>query len=143
MPFIQLWQLEALLLQRENYMNYSTPLSTDKKGILDPLMEIDIQMIILTNKRVGDFYVLQVKEKRAELEKLKSTFVRRASEFLGNYFASLVDFMISDKSYFSQPGQLKRPDNADLRYKCRTYARILQHLKSLDKNCLGPLTKAY
>ncbi|KAJ4701857.1 exocyst complex component sec3A [Melia azedarach] len=84
-----------------------------------------------------------VREKRAELEKLKSTFVRRASEFLRNYFASLVDFMISDKSYFSQRGQLKRPDHADLRYKCRTYARLLQHLKSLDKNCLGPLRKAY
>ncbi|XP_031252744.1 exocyst complex component SEC3A isoform X1 [Pistacia vera] len=84
-----------------------------------------------------------VKEKRAELEKLKTTFVRRASEFLRNYFASLVDFMISDKSYFSQRGQLKRPDHADLRYKCRTYARLLQHLKSLDKNCLGPLRKAY
>ncbi|CAL5332315.1 unnamed protein product [Camellia sinensis] len=84
-----------------------------------------------------------VKEKRAELEKLKTTFVRRASEFLKNYFASLVDFMISDKSYFSQRGQLKRPDHADLRYKCRTYARLLQHLKSLDKNCLGPLRKAY
>lgn len=105
----------------------------------------------------------QVKEKRAELEKLKITFVRRASEFLRNYFASLVDFMISDKSYFSQVfphlhvvlflisiltfgprnsnfcwtvcikqrGQLKRPDHADLRYKCRTYARLLQHLKVL------------
>uniref|UniRef100_A0A0A0LIT4 Exocyst complex component Sec3 PIP2-binding N-terminal domain-containing protein n=1 Tax=Cucumis sativus TaxID=3659 RepID=A0A0A0LIT4_CUCSA len=84
-----------------------------------------------------------VREKRAELEKLKSTFVRRASEFLRNYFASLVDFMISDKSYFSQRGQLKRPDHADLRYKCRTYARLLQHLKSLDKNCLGLLRKAY
>ncbi|KAM5564782.1 exocyst complex component SEC3A [Rosa sericea] len=84
-----------------------------------------------------------VKEKRAELEKLKATFVRRASEFLRNYFASLVDFMISDKSYFSQRGQLKRPDHADLRYKCRTYARLLQHLKTLDKNCLGPLRKAY
>ncbi|KAK4374331.1 hypothetical protein RND71_005008 [Anisodus tanguticus] len=84
-----------------------------------------------------------VKEKRAELEKLKTTFVRRASEFLRNYFTSLVDFMISDKSYFSQRGQLKRPDHADLRYKCRTYARLLQHLKSLDKNCLGPLRKAY
>ena len=46
--------------------------------------------------------LFQVREKRAELEKLKSTFVRRASEFLRNYFASLVDFMISDKSYFSQ-----------------------------------------
>ncbi|XP_073107902.1 exocyst complex component SEC3A isoform X2 [Elaeis guineensis] len=84
-----------------------------------------------------------VKEKQAELEKLKNTFVRRASEFLRNYFSSLVDFMISDKSYFSQRGQLKRPDHADLRYKCRTYARLLQHLKSLDKNCLGPLRKAY
>ncbi|KAI4339867.1 hypothetical protein MLD38_024760 [Melastoma candidum] len=84
-----------------------------------------------------------VKEKKAELEKLKNTFVRRASEFLRNYFASLVDFMISDKSYFSQRGQLKRPDHADLRYKCRTYARLLQHLKSLDPNCLGPLRKAY
>jgi hypothetical protein len=84
-----------------------------------------------------------VKEKRAELEKLKSTFVRRASEFLKNYFASLVDFMISDKSYFSQRGQLKRPDHADLRYKCRTYARLLQHLKSLDRTCLGQLRKAY
>ncbi|KAL2454988.1 Exocyst complex component SEC3A [Abeliophyllum distichum] len=84
-----------------------------------------------------------VREKRAELNKLKTTFVKRASEFLRNYFASLVDFMISDKSYFSQRGQLKRPDHADLRYKCRTYARLLQHLKSLDKNCLGPLRKAY
>lgn len=46
--------------------------------------------------------IIQVRERRAELEKLKSTFVRRASEFLRNYFASLVDFMISDKSYFSQ-----------------------------------------
>ncbi|KAI3884617.1 hypothetical protein MKW92_014367 [Papaver armeniacum] len=84
-----------------------------------------------------------VKEKRIELEKLKTTFVRRASEFLMKYFASLVDFMITDKSYFSQRGQLKRPDHADLRYKCRTYARLLQHLKNLDKNCLGPLRKAY
>ncbi|KAK4753475.1 hypothetical protein SAY87_022273 [Trapa incisa] len=84
-----------------------------------------------------------VKEKKTELEKLKSTFVQRATEFLKNYFSSLVDFMISDKSYFSQRGQLKRPDHADLRYKCRTYARLLQHLKSLDKNCLAPLRKAY
>jgi hypothetical protein len=45
---------------------------------------------------------LQVKDKRAELEKLKATFVRRASDFLRSYFSNLVDFMISDKSYFSQ-----------------------------------------
>ncbi|XP_058776261.1 exocyst complex component SEC3A-like [Vicia villosa] len=83
------------------------------------------------------------KEKRGELQIIKSTFVRRASEFLRNYFATFVDFMMSDKSYFSQRGQLKRPDHADLRYKCRTYARLLQHLKILDKNCLGPLKKAY
>ncbi|XP_028554059.1 exocyst complex component SEC3A isoform X5 [Dendrobium catenatum] len=84
-----------------------------------------------------------VKEKRVELEKLKSTFVWRASEFLRNYFASLVDFMINDKTYFSRRGSLKRPNHAELRYKCRTYAQLLQHLKSLDSNSLGPLRKAY
>ncbi|XP_038983629.1 exocyst complex component SEC3A-like isoform X2 [Phoenix dactylifera] len=84
-----------------------------------------------------------VKEKRAEFILLKCTFVRRASEFLRNYFPSLVDLMINDKSYFSQRGLVKRPDHAELRCKCRTYARLLQHIKSLDKNCLGPLRKAY
>ncbi|MBA0784968.1 hypothetical protein Gotri_027201 [Gossypium trilobum] len=110
-----------------------------------------------------------VREKRAELGILKATFVRKASEFLRICFATLVDFMINDKNYFSQRGQLKKPDHADLRYKCRTYARLLQHLKVkmqikskspllclshsnnfvtahsqiLDGNCLGPLRKAY
>lgn len=28
-----------------------------------------------------------------------------------------------------QRGQLKQPDHADLRYKCRIYAQLLQHLK--------------
>ncbi|KFK23976.1 hypothetical protein AALP_AAs72696U000100 [Arabis alpina] len=85
-----------------------------------------------------------VREKRRELEKLKATFVRRASEFLRNYFPSLVDFMMSNKSrYFSQRGQLKKPDHADLQYKCKTYARLLQHLKGFDKNCLVPLRKSY
>ncbi|KAI0520673.1 hypothetical protein KFK09_008151 [Dendrobium nobile] len=73
-----------------------------------------------------------VKEKRVELEKLKSTFVWRASEFLRNYFASLVDFMINDKTYFSRRGSLKRPNHAELRYKCRTYAQLLQHLKARE-----------
>ncbi|XP_063935779.1 exocyst complex component SEC3A isoform X2 [Daucus carota subsp. sativus] len=86
---------------------------------------------------------LAVKEKRAELQILRSTFVQRASEFLRICFANLVDFMLSDKNYFSQRGQLKRPDHSDLRYKCRTYARLLQLLKYLDKNCLAPLRKAY
>ncbi|RAL40502.1 hypothetical protein DM860_006572 [Cuscuta australis] len=84
-----------------------------------------------------------VKEKRAELRILKMNFARRASDFLRNYFSSLVDFMINDKNYFSQRGQLKRPDHADLRYKCRTYARLLQHLKILDNSSLGSLRKAY
>lgn len=46
--------------------------------------------------------ISQVKEKRAELDKLKTAFVKLASDFLRNYFSSLVDFMISDKTYFSQ-----------------------------------------
>ncbi|BAT77795.1 hypothetical protein VIGAN_02039200 [Vigna angularis var. angularis] len=84
-----------------------------------------------------------VKEKRGELQIIKSTFVGKASEYMRNYFATFVDFMLNDKNYFSQRGQLKRPDHADLRFKCRTYARLLKHLKILDKNCLGPLRKAY
>ncbi|XP_042385748.1 exocyst complex component SEC3A-like [Zingiber officinale] len=84
-----------------------------------------------------------IKEKRAELVLLKCTFVCRASEFLRNYFPSLVDQMMNDKSLFSQRGQLKRPDHADLRYKCRTYARLLMHIKTLDKNFLAPLRKAF
>ncbi|KAL5204740.1 hypothetical protein ABZP36_009611 [Zizania latifolia] len=84
-----------------------------------------------------------VREKRAEFVLLKCTFVRRASEFLRNYFPSLIDFMLNDKGNFSQRGQLQRPDHADMRYKCRTYARLLQHIKSLDKSCLAPLRKSY
>ncbi|KAL8166992.1 hypothetical protein V2J09_008491 [Rumex salicifolius] len=84
-----------------------------------------------------------IREKKAELEKLKTAYVRRASDFLKRYFASLIDMVINDKSYFSQRGQLKRPDHADLRSKCRTYARLLQQLKSLDKSCLISLRKAY
>ncbi|KVH93634.1 Tetratricopeptide, MLP1/MLP2-like protein, partial [Cynara cardunculus var. scolymus] len=84
-----------------------------------------------------------VKEKRAELDIIKLTSVRRACEFLRDYFVSLVDSMMSDKSYFSQDcqpeillvfgnglrGQLKKPDHANLRSKCRIYARLLQHKK--------------
>ncbi|PNT63723.1 hypothetical protein BRADI_4g20338v3 [Brachypodium distachyon] len=84
-----------------------------------------------------------VREKRAEFVLLKCTFVRRASEFLRNYFPGLIDFMLNDKGNFSQKGQLQRPDHADMRFKCRTYARLLQFIKSLDKSCLTPLRKAY
>ncbi|TVU25817.1 hypothetical protein EJB05_28327 [Eragrostis curvula] len=84
-----------------------------------------------------------VREKRAEFVLLKCTFVRRASEFLRNYFPGLIDSMLNDKNNFSQRGHLQRPDHADMRYKCRTYARLLQHIKSLDKSCLTPLRKAY
>ncbi|KAK8648997.1 hypothetical protein V6N13_129735 [Hibiscus sabdariffa] len=114
-------------------------------------------------------HMRSVREKRAELGLLKASFVCRASEFLRNFFSTLVDFMMNDKNYFSQRGQLKRPDHAELRYKCRMYARLLQHLKvklqiksrsvilcfdhsnifvtahsqNLDSNCFGHLRKAY
>ncbi|KAL0366146.1 UNVERIFIED_CONTAM: Exocyst complex component SEC3A [Sesamum radiatum] len=67
-----------------------------------------------------------------------------ACEWLANALQNL-EVPKLDRSYANMRarGQLKRPDHADLRYKCRTYARLLQHLKSLDKNCLGPLRKAY
>ncbi|CAM0875014.1 unnamed protein product [Alopecurus aequalis] len=84
-----------------------------------------------------------VREKRAEFVLLKCTFVRRAAEFLRNYFPSLIESMLNDKGNFSQKGQLQRPDHADIRYKCRKYARLLQFIKSLDKSCLAPLRKAY
>uniref|UniRef100_A0A453HEX0 Exocyst complex component Sec3 PIP2-binding N-terminal domain-containing protein n=1 Tax=Aegilops tauschii subsp. strangulata TaxID=200361 RepID=A0A453HEX0_AEGTS len=84
-----------------------------------------------------------VREKRAEFVLLKCTFVRRASEFLRNYFPSLIDSMLNDKDNFTQKGLLQRPDHADMRYKCRTYARLLQFIKSLDKSCMIPLRKAY
>ncbi|XP_044368506.1 exocyst complex component SEC3A isoform X2 [Triticum aestivum] len=84
-----------------------------------------------------------VREKRAEFVLLKCTFVRRASEFLRNYFPGLIDSMLNDKDNFTQKGQLQRPDHADMRYKCRTYARLLQFIKSLDKSCMIPLRKAY
>jgi len=48
------------------------------------------------------FLLLQFKEKRGELQIIKSTFVSRVSEFLRNYFATFVDFMMNDKNYFSQ-----------------------------------------
>ncbi|KAK3118552.1 hypothetical protein QOZ80_9BG0701350 [Eleusine coracana subsp. coracana] len=84
-----------------------------------------------------------VREKRAEFVLLKCTFVRRASEFLRNYFPGLIDSMLNEKNNISQRGHLQRPDHADMRYKCRTYARLLQYIKSLDKSCMTPLRKAY
>ena len=45
---------------------------------------------------------IQIREKRAEFVLLKCTFVRRASEFLRNYFPSLIDSMLNDKGNFSQ-----------------------------------------
>ena len=44
-------------------------------------------------------------------------------------FEVLDGFFIILFAFSEQRGQLKRPDHADLRYKCRTYARLLQHLK--------------
>eukprot|EP00245_Coleochaete_scutata_P011084 TRINITY_DN4045_c0_g1_i1.p1 TRINITY_DN4045_c0_g1~~TRINITY_DN4045_c0_g1_i1.p1 ORF type:complete len:907 (-),score=229.59 TRINITY_DN4045_c0_g1_i1:206-2926(-) len=85
-----------------------------------------------------------IREKKAELEKLKATFTRRASEFLRQYFSTLVEFMMHHgDAYFSGNNQLKRPDHSELRWKCRPYTHLLRHLKSLDKNSLTQLRKAY
>lgn len=48
------------------------------------------------------FLLVQVKERRAQLEKLRVTFARRASEYLRNYFDTMVDFLINEKSFFSE-----------------------------------------
>lgn len=84
-----------------------------------------------------------VKEKRAEVDIIKLTFVRMACEFLRDHFVKLVDSMMSDKRNFSQRGQLKKPDHADLHNKCRIYAPLLQHMKFLDRSSLTPLRKSY
>lgn len=47
-------------------------------------------------------FLSQFKEKRAELDIIKLTFVRRVCEFLRDYFVKLVDSMMSDKRNFSQ-----------------------------------------
>ncbi|KAD4888725.1 hypothetical protein E3N88_20798 [Mikania micrantha] len=86
---------------------------------------------------------IAVKEKRAYLDIIRLTFVRRACAFLRDYFVNLVDSLMSDKRNFSQRGQLKKPDHADIHNKCRIYALLLHHLKILDKNSLTPLRKTY
>ncbi|KAK1422233.1 hypothetical protein QVD17_25200 [Tagetes erecta] len=83
------------------------------------------------------------KEKRAELDIIKLTFVRRVCEFLRDYFVKLVDSMMSDKRNFSQRGQLKMPSHVDFHNKCKIYARLLHYLKILDKSSLPPLRKSY
>ncbi|KAJ4831775.1 Exocyst complex component S3A, partial [Turnera subulata] len=141
-------ETEPLVEEIETRNNKLEMQSVNNKALIEELDKLLERLHVPSEEvhlmRHGCFKTLKhVKEKRAELEKLKATFVRRASEFLRNYFASLVDFMISDKSYFSQRGQLKRPDHADLRYKCRTYARLLQHLKAREfANELRASTKA-
>ncbi|KAG0604793.1 hypothetical protein M758_9G008200 [Ceratodon purpureus] len=84
-----------------------------------------------------------IREKRSELENLKGVFLKRATSFLRDYFSTVVESMLNDKASFSQKGQLRRPDHADLRFKCRTYARMIQHMKALDKNSLQPLRKSF
>ncbi|KAL7603402.1 hypothetical protein Lser_V15G18780 [Lactuca serriola] len=84
-----------------------------------------------------------VREKRAELDIIKLTFARKACQYLRDYFANSVDSMMNDKSFFSQRGQLKKPDHTNFRNKCKKYARLLHHLKVLDKNSMAPLRKAY
>lgn len=70
-----------------------------------------------------------VREKRAELERLRSTWVRRATDFLRTYLGALADPLLANRATFSQRGALKRPDHSELRYRCRAYAPLLHHLK--------------
>ncbi|XP_071728221.1 exocyst complex component SEC3A-like, partial [Rutidosis leptorrhynchoides] len=83
------------------------------------------------------------KEKKAELDITKLSFVRKSCGFLSDFFVKLVESMMTDKRNFSQRGQLKKPDHSDLHNKCKIYARLLQHLKILDISSLAPLRKAY
>ncbi|RDX80892.1 Exocyst complex component SEC3A, partial [Mucuna pruriens] len=143
-------ELDKLLKQLSIPAEYSACLTGDTFDETQMLQNIEACEWLTTAMRgvelnIDPIYAKMrgVKEKRGELQIIKSTFVGKASEYLRSHFASFVDFMLNDKNYFSQRGQLKRPDHADLRYKCRTYARLLKHLKILDKNCLGPLRKAY
>ncbi|KAL2242048.1 UNVERIFIED_CONTAM: Exocyst complex component SEC3A [Sesamum indicum] len=67
-----------------------------------------------------------------------------ACEWLANALQNL-EVPKLDRCYANMRarGQLKRPDHADLRYKCRTYARLLQHLKAREfANELRASTKA-
>ncbi|XP_027901789.1 exocyst complex component SEC3A-like isoform X2 [Vigna unguiculata] len=143
-------ELDKLLEQLSIPAEYSACLTGDSFDEAEMQQNIEACEWLTTamrglEKHIDPTYVKMrgVKEKRGELQIIKSTFVGKASEYMRNYFATFVDFMLNDKNYFSQRGQLKRPDHADLRFKCRTYARLLKHLKILDKNCLGPLRKAY
>ncbi|PIN05683.1 Ferric reductase, NADH/NADPH oxidase [Handroanthus impetiginosus] len=61
--YIELWQLEALLLQRDNYMNYSRPLSTTSVGWsqnLSSLMAKKIGSLLLDNWQRGWILLLWV-----------------------------------------------------------------------------------
>eukprot|EP00270_Netrium_digitus_P018877 TRINITY_DN726_c0_g1_i1.p1 TRINITY_DN726_c0_g1~~TRINITY_DN726_c0_g1_i1.p1 ORF type:complete len:898 (-),score=306.71 TRINITY_DN726_c0_g1_i1:217-2910(-) len=80
-----------------------------------------------------------VREKKAEMERLKATFVRRATDYLRSFFSLVVDNILTDKK-----SQLKgTPDHKELHWKFRTYARLLTRLKSLDENAIKALRKAY
>uniref|UniRef100_A0A7I4BSK5 Exocyst complex component Sec3 PIP2-binding N-terminal domain-containing protein n=1 Tax=Physcomitrium patens TaxID=3218 RepID=A0A7I4BSK5_PHYPA len=70
-----------------------------------------------------------IREKRDELEKLKRVFLKRATSFLCDYFSSVIESTISDKDTFSTKGKLRKPVRDDLRFKCRTYARMIKHMK--------------
>uniref|UniRef100_A0A0D9XR39 Exocyst complex component Sec3 PIP2-binding N-terminal domain-containing protein n=1 Tax=Leersia perrieri TaxID=77586 RepID=A0A0D9XR39_9ORYZ len=139
-------ELDKLLVFLQIPPEYEASLtggSFDEGNMVKNIEACDWLTSAIKNLEASNLDPVYVREKRAEFVLLKCTFVRRASEFLRNYFPSLIDFMLNDKGNFSQRGQLQRPDHADMRYKCRTYARLLQHIKSLDKSCLTPLRKAY
>ena len=68
--------------------------------------------------------IIKVREKRAEFVLLKCTFVRRASEFLRNYFPSLIDSMLNDKANFSQVNLTSKSSNMEVWDKTRIFVII-------------------
>ncbi|KAK6152063.1 hypothetical protein DH2020_014698 [Rehmannia glutinosa] len=61
--YIELWQLETLLLQRDNYMNYSRPLSTESVGWsqnLSSLMVTKIESLLFDNWQRGWILLLWI-----------------------------------------------------------------------------------
>ncbi|KAF8701497.1 hypothetical protein HU200_033520 [Digitaria exilis] len=147
-------ELDKLLVLLQIPPEYEASLtggSFDEGNMVKNIEACDWLTIAIKNLEASNIDPIYVKlravrEKRAEFVLLKCTFVRRASEFLRNYFPSLIDSMLNDKGNFSQDlldhtpkhlqrGHLQRPDHADMRYKCRTYARLLLHIKFVDDAC--------
>eukprot|EP00850_Spirogloea_muscicola_P021006 SM000233S07977 [mRNA] locus=s233:85191:92159:+ [translate_table: standard] len=79
-----------------------------------------------------------VREKRVELDRLKSTYTRRATDFLRNHFSNVVESMIG-----SRRGGQMAPDHRPLRQRFVPYSPLVQELKILDYPSILQLRKDY